>query len=78
MKHQSKFKPGQQQEQAAGQEHTQQQAGREFAGAEELLRYDAGQTQVPSSLERRLRKSSAGLPAPTRPWWKRLFGGTNP
>ena len=46
----------------------------EFATPEELLRHDAGQTPVPPSVARRLADSLAALPAPARPWWRRLFG----
>ena len=56
---------------------TQAQAGREFADAEELLRFDAAQTVVPPMIAERL-KQSAGtiLPpsAPPRAWWKNLLG----
>ena len=73
MKHQSKFKPEQQQQSAAAQE-TRQQSAREFASVEELIREDAKQTLVPPGIAQRLRKTSAELPQPARPWWRRLFG----
>ena len=76
MKHQTKLSQEQQQQHAA--EHqTQQQAVREFANAEEMLRYDASQTTVPPGIAQRLQKSAADLPAPKTTWWKRLFGGAN-
>ena len=76
MKQQKKFNPGEQQEQAASHQ-AQEKPGREFANVEELLRYDARQTRVPSGIAERLRKSSGDLPKPARSWWRRLFGGNN-
>jgi hypothetical protein len=77
MKHQTKLSQEQQQQHAA--EHqTQQQAVREFASAEELLRYDAAHTPVPPAIAQRLQKSTGELPQPKLVWWKHLFGGTNP
>jgi hypothetical protein len=79
MKHQSKLSAEQQQSRQVGTEQqTQSQAGREFAGAEELLRYDAKQTTVPPEIARRLQKSTADLPGPKASWWKRWLGGTEP
>jgi len=46
----------------------------EFETAEQMLRHDAQQTQVPHAIEHRLQESLAQLPAPPRPWWRRLFG----
>jgi hypothetical protein len=77
MKHQTKLSQEQQQQHAA--EHqTQQQAVREFANAEEMLRYDAAHTPVPPAIAQRLQKSTGDLPQPKLAWWKRLFGGTHP
>jgi len=77
MKHQSKLSQEQQQARQAGAEHqAQSQATPEFAHAEELLRYDAKQTPVPAAIAQRLQKSTADLPAPKSPWWKRWLGGT--
>lgn len=73
MKHQSKF--------SQNQEHTEEQqshiqSGKEFASSDELLRYDAAQTEVPKEIEQRLQKSAAEVyPSKSRPWWKNLFGG---
>ena len=73
MKHQHKFSRQQQQEQLSGQQ-SEQQAAREFASAEELLRFDASRTEVPESVARRLQESAEQIPAPpARPWWKNLF-----
>jgi hypothetical protein len=76
MKQQSKLSQEQQQQQNAAGQQAGQQAAREFASAEELLRYDADQTTVPPEIARRLQKSAAALPGPKPAWWKRLFGGT--
>lgn len=50
---------------------------REFASAEEMLRFDAAQTSVPPGIAQRLRESTAELPRPKPSWWKRFIGGTN-
>jgi len=79
MKHQTKLSQEQQQSRQVGTEHqTQQPAAREFANAEELLRYDAAHTPVPPAIAQRLQKSTGELPQPKLAWWKRLFGGTHP
>ena len=46
---------------------------REFATAEELLRHDAEQTQVPPLIAQRLTKSIQNLPPPSKTWWERLL-----
>ena len=69
MKQQSKLSAEQQQQHAAEQQ-TQSQSAREFATAEELLRYDAAHTTVPPDIARRLQKS-IGQPANRR----RVRGG---
>jgi hypothetical protein len=76
MKQQTKLSEEQQQQ--ATEQQTQQPAGREFATAEELLRYDAAHTPVPPAIAQRLQKSTSELPPPKLAWWKRLFGGTHP
>jgi hypothetical protein len=73
MKHQTKLSEEQQQ-QAAGQQ-TQKQSPREFANAEEMLRYDAAHTPVPPDIARRLQKSTTAVPAPKASWWRKFFGG---
>lgn len=67
MKHESKHRS---QEQLA---HTaaHQATTREFATAEELLRHDAAQTQVPPVIAERLTQSIAKLPQQPRSWWQR-------
>ncbi len=52
---------------------SQQTNEREFATAEELLRHDAEQTQVPPVIAERLTKSIQDLPPPSRTWWERLL-----
>ena len=75
MKQHSKLSSEQQQEHLSEQQ-SAQQAGQEFATTEELLRYDSRQTVVPPAIAQRLAKSSAELPAPSRSWWARFFGGS--
>jgi hypothetical protein len=79
MKHQTKLSEEQQQQQQQQAElQTQQPSGREFANAEEMLRYDAAHTTVPPAIARRLEKSVGDLPGPKTGWWKRFWGGANP
>lgn len=73
MKHESKQR-SQEQEQLA-QTTTAQSATREFATAEELLRHDAAQTEVPPAIAERLTQSIAKLPQPPRSWWQRWLKG---
>ena len=76
MKQEKKFAPSEQQH--ASDVRSQQNTEREFASVEELLRYDAEQTIVPAEIAQRLQRSTARFSPPAaRPWWKRLFGGTN-
>lgn len=72
MKQHSKLSSEQQQEHVSEQQ-SGQHAVQEFATAEELLRFDAANIPVPSTIAERLAKSSADLPKPNRSWWKRLF-----
>ena len=62
------------QEQHTAEQHLAQQTSREFASVEEVLRYDAGQTEVPLRLTRKIQQSADNLPGSKRPWWRRLFG----
>ena len=48
------------------------QAGREFASVDEMLRYDATQTVVPTGIAERLQDSIRGDPKLTRSLWRRL------
>jgi hypothetical protein len=80
MKHQTKLSEEQlQQSRQVGTEHQTQQSGaREFANAEEMLRYDAAHTPVPPVIAQRLQKSTSELPPPKLAWWKRLLRRNNP
>jgi hypothetical protein len=74
MKQESNFSSDEQHRHDAAQE-TRQQAARDFATAEELLRFDAAQTAVPPPIAERLKQSAAQLaPPPRRSWWRNLFG----
>ena len=46
----------------------------EFGTPDEMLRYDAAQTEVPSGLVERLQESIRKEPPAPRGWWRRLFG----
>ncbi len=74
MKHQTKLTE-EQSRQVATEQQTQSSGAREFASAEELLRYDAAHTTVPPEIARRLQKSTGDLPPPKPSWWRKLFGG---
>ena len=78
MKQQTKLSEEQQQQQHAAEQQTQKQSAREFANAEEMLRYDAAHTPVPPVIAQRLQKSPGNLPQPKAAWWKRWLGGTRP
>ena len=72
MKQRTRLSEEQQQAQQAGSgEQTRSAAGREFANADELLRHDAAQTNVPPEIARRLQKSAADLSGPKTSWWQR-------
>lgn len=45
-----------------------------FQNAEEVVRADREQTQVPERVAERLADSIAREPHPQRPWWKRWIG----
>ena len=73
MNHNLQHKTGQEQ---TAQNSAQQQTALEFSTAEEALRHDAAQTELPPTLAERLKKSIAQEPPKENvPWWKRLFGG---
>jgi hypothetical protein len=59
----------------AHQSHQEQQGlnQKEFATAEELVRFDAKQTEVPPQIAERLKQSLANLPPQPRSWWRRFF-----
>ena len=75
MKHQSKLSQQQQHtEHNATAHEARQQTGKEFASAEDLLRFDAQNTKVPLEIAERLKQSAENLPPPRRSWWRNLFG----
>jgi outer membrane protein OmpA-like peptidoglycan-associated protein len=72
----SKLRHQEQQQQAAELQQTQQkEAVREFATADEIIRFDAGQTTVPPAIAARLNESIAREPKPQRSWWRRFLSG---
>lgn len=70
MKQQTKLS---QEQQHAETHQTKSQTGQEFAGAEELLRFDAAQTVVPPQIAERLKRSAQDAVPPRTSWIKRLF-----
>jgi len=68
-----KLQHEQEQEQTA-QGQQAQKAPLEFSTAEEALRHDAAQTDLPPAIAERLRDSIAREPKPAASWWKRLLG----
>jgi hypothetical protein len=68
----SKLQHEQEQEQAAQEQQTQK-ASIEFSTAEEAIRHDAAQTELPPAIAKRLRDSIAREPKPAASWWKRLL-----
>jgi len=71
MKQESKHQSREQEQLAA--QSSQQLVAHTLATAEELLRHDAAQTEVPAAIAERLSKSIEGLPPPSRSWWQRMF-----
>lgn len=67
----------QQQQSISGQQ-TRSNSALEFGSVDEMLRHDALHTPVPPQIAHRLARSLANEPAPTRSWWKRLFGKRRP
>jgi hypothetical protein len=53
---------------------TQSQAAREFATADELLRFDAAHTIVPPQIAERLKQSAQNIPPAPRSWWRNFLG----
>ena len=70
MKQQSKLS---QEQQSAETQQTRQPAGREFASVDEMIRFDAAQTAVPTDIAQRLKKSTDAEPVSDRTWWRRFF-----
>jgi hypothetical protein len=52
----------------------QTQSPREFSSADEMIRFDAGQTTTPESISKRLKESVAREPRRFWSWWRRRFG----
>lgn len=73
MNQKTKLQPTAQQQISEAQ--SQKTGAREFATAEELLRADASQIEVPPAVEQRLDESIQREPKPARPWWRRLSRG---
>jgi hypothetical protein len=71
----SESKLRQQEEQLHGVESRQQEAAAEFSNAEEVLRHDAAQVEVPRAVAERLNESIANEPKPAKSWWKRFVAG---
>ncbi|MDA1275880.1 MAG: hypothetical protein O2960_17835 [Verrucomicrobia bacterium] len=46
----------------------------EFTTVEEMIRFDAAQTEVPVEIAERLSASIQTEPKPPRTWWRRFFG----
>lgn len=69
-----KHKLTSQEQQQVSETQTQKTEGREFATPEELLRYDAAQTEVPPTVAERLDQSLQNEPKPARSLWQRLTG----
>lgn len=53
----------------------QEQTAREFSIAEDALRADAAETEVPPAIAERLQKSLDANPpvVPEKSWWRKLF-----
>lgn len=73
--HSSRLQQEQKEQTVEAQQAQQETAAREFASAEEVLRFDAAQTEVPESVKSRLAESLEKEPKPEPPasWWRRLF-----
>lgn len=56
-------------------ESLQRESAAEFSNAEEMLRHDAAQVEVPRAVAERLNESIASEPKPSKSWWKRLVAG---
>jgi hypothetical protein len=72
MKYEKKFLAREEQTSESQLQSESQQAIHEFATPEDVLRFDAKQTPVPDTVQKRLKRSlEKQMP---RPWWKRLLG----
>ncbi len=75
MKYEKKLSSQEQQKLSEVQAQQLQSTAREFALADELLRFDAKQTLVPPEIAQRLGRTLQNEPRPGRPWWRRWLGG---
>ncbi|NOS69370.1 MAG: hypothetical protein HOP33_05495 [Verrucomicrobia bacterium] len=77
MKEKSKLQQQQHEEQTTVQHAAHKAGAREFQSAEEMMRFDAGQTRVPDSVKSRLADSLAReqKPEQSTSWWRRLLRG---
>lgn len=77
MKEKSKLQQQPQEEQTTTQQAAQKAEVREFQSAEEMVRFDAGQTCVPDSVKSRLAESLAReqKSEQSTSWWRRLLRG---
>jgi len=73
MKRHHKLSHQQENQTASEHHHSASQSAQEFANADEVLRYDAAQTDVPPDVARQLQKSLSSSPVKSS-WWKNLFG----
>ncbi len=73
--HSSRLQHGQKEQAVEAQQMEQHTTAREFTKAEEVIRADAAQTEVPESVKTRLAESVQKEPRPEPPssWWRRLF-----
>ncbi|MEI9962895.1 MAG: hypothetical protein WDM76_17805 [Limisphaerales bacterium] len=72
MKQKNKFTSREQENLAEVQ--SQKSSVSEFNSVEELLRFDAKQTTVPSGIAQRLNHSLQAEPPISRSWWRRWLG----
>jgi len=77
-KQQVKFQPRQQTQEELDESQTlkKAEAAREFASAEEVLRFDAEGIEVPAEVEERLAESirkEAPPPEGSGGWWRKMF-----
>ena len=71
----SKLRQQQQQsEQSSDLQFREELQAHQFDSVEEMIRFDARQTEPPAEIAERLKESVAHEPKPARSWWKRLFG----
>jgi hypothetical protein len=75
MKHQKKFQSQEEQRLVSETQSQQRTSVHEFGSVEELLRFDAKQTNVPPEIAQRLGRSLQNEPCPARSWWRQFWGG---